>query len=123
MHGQDVLIVDDDKDFVEVMGLKLRKSGFNVKMAYDGKRGYEIATRDKPDLIILDIRMPVKDGISTVEDLLQTASTMFIPVIVVTAFDDKMKKKRAEQLGAVAYLTKPLDEKKFIRVVHNILGG
>jgi CheY-like chemotaxis protein len=122
MHGQDILIIDDDTDLLELLCHRLRMHGYNVRTAADGSEGYQLAEKEKPDLIILDIRMPVKDGLTTEEDLLKSMGTMLIPVIVMTAFDEPEKKRRAERLGAVAYFKKPLDDSRFMEAVDSILG-
>jgi len=122
MHGQTILVVDDDRDFLDTLGMRLTGSGYKVLTAVDGNQGMEIARKIKPDLIILDIMMPGKDGLATERDLVGITDTMLIPVIVVTAHADKKKKRRAAELGAVAFLTKPFDDDVLLNLIRSNIG-
>lgn len=122
MSGQKILLIDDDKDLVDILSRKLDRLGYDVSYAVDGIQGSILAHRLSPDLIILDILLPAKDGLGIMEDLERSVDTMLIPVIVLTAVDLPEKKKKAEEYGAIAYITKPFDEEDLLRRVKDILG-
>lgn len=84
-----ILIIDDDPDFVEVTRTVLESKPYEVIVAYDGDGGLQMAREDNPDLIILDIIMPGKDGFSVAEQLKKDAELSKIPVLVLTSFAEK----------------------------------
>jgi len=108
-----ILIVDDDAQLVDLFHAKLMSSGFAVQEAYNGKEGYELAKKEKPDLILLDLRMPVMDGVETLAKLKEDASTKDIKVIILSAFNDwsaiKMDPKTAKAIGAKDFIEKGID--------------
>jgi DNA-binding response OmpR family regulator len=122
MRGETILLVDDDNDLRQLLSMRLRLEGYRVHEASDGSAGAEAAMKVKPDLVIMDVVMPGKNGIETAEELLSSTDTLLIPVIVMTAFDDKSKRDSAKNCGAVAYLTKPINEDKLFGVIHSVLG-
>ena len=104
-----VLIIDDSPDAVAVARVRLKKDGLDVCVAPDGPTGLEMATAEKPDLILLDIAMPGMDGFEVCHHLKADPSLSVIPVIFLTAMDDTEQKVRGLELGAVDYVTKPFD--------------
>lgn len=102
-----VLIVDDTPTNVLILKKTLLNSGYNVMSAENGIIGREIALREKPDLILLDIMMPEEDGFETLTKLKNTPETASIPVIFLTALSDVDSKVKGFELGAVDYITKP----------------
>jgi len=84
-----ILIIDDDPDFVEVTRTVLESKPYEVIVAYDGDGGLQMAREDNPDLIILDIIMPGKDGFSVAEQLKKDAELSKIPILVLTSFAEK----------------------------------
>lgn len=81
-----ILLVDDDEDFVEATKLVLESKPYEVIVAQDGDEGLAKARKEKPDLIILDVIMPVKDGFSAAEQLKKDTELQKIPVIMLTSF-------------------------------------
>jgi len=122
MAGRSILLVDDDTDFLDMLEVRLSRNGYKVLRAIDGIQGTEIAKKAKPDLIIMDILMPGKDGIQMGADLLSSFDTMLIPVVVVTALDDAETKAKARKLGAAAFFTKPFDENKLMSTIKRLIG-
>src|SRR5262245_40203275 len=114
MGGEDsekhtVLVVDDDPENIELLSSCLRPS-YRVKAALDGARALRIAGGDpKPDLILLDVEMPRMSGYEVCEQLKRHPSTAVIPVMFVTGKDDAEDEQRGLELGAVDYLTKPIN--------------
>jgi len=103
-----ILLVDDAPEVLRIFGGKLTEAGFEVLYAKDGNEGREIARRIKFDLILLDIRMPVMDGMDTLKRLKSEEITKNIPVIMLTSGDLSREAETAliNDLGAAAYIQK-----------------
>lgn len=107
MQKKKILVVDDEPGFVEMLKSKLELDDYEVLTAFDGEEGLEKAKTEKPDLIILDILMPRKDGWTFVREMKTYDSIKNIPVIVLTAkeqFEDEFKLE-----GITDYLVKPFE--------------
>ncbi len=116
-----VLIVDDVAENLEVLGSKLQAASVNVLAAQSGERALKIAEAKRPDLILLDVQMPVMDGYTVKERLQQHSSTADIPVIFLTARTDVNDIVRGFELGAADYITKPVQTPELIaRVRHHL---
>lgn len=101
-----VLITEDDKFLANAYRLKLAKEGFETKVAGDGKEALEILQTYKPDLILLDLVMPVMDGFATLEAIHKDNQLNGIPVIVASNLGQKEDIDRATSLGAKGYIVK-----------------
>jgi CheY-like chemotaxis protein len=111
-----ILVIDDDQSIVNMLATLLSQKGHSVSTAGDGKSGLAAARQDKPDLIILDLMMPVMDGFTACGILFQDPVMRLIPVIILTALNDK--RDAFELLPNVRiYMTKPFDPKTLL---HNI---
>jgi signal transduction histidine kinase/DNA-binding response OmpR family regulator len=118
-----VLVVDDEPHIREFLRYELINEGYEVIEAADGEQALELARRERPDIITLDIMMPGIDGFDTLSILNHDEQTASIPVIVITVVDDPDK---GFTLGAVDYLVKPIDCRLFvesIRRIANTIGG
>lgn len=116
-----ILIADDDKALVETIRLRLEFEGFKTLSAYEGVRVIEHARKDKPDLIILDVKMPAGSGVFVLEDLTKFEETMNIPVIILTGFGDANLREKAIGLGAKAFFEKPCDLDLLAELIRNLL--
>ena len=105
MSQKQILIIDDEKDLVEIFSEELTRLGYSTLCAYDGKEGLETALSKRPDVIVSDINMPKMDGLTMLDHLNQAGSK--IPVVFFTAFSDTIKIQRAWKLGAFDFLEKP----------------
>jgi DNA-binding NtrC family response regulator len=114
-----ILLVEDEESFRQVIGFKLRESGYEVVIAENGRRGYELFTEDHFDLIITDLAMPEMNGLDLTKRI--KAISADTPVIVITAFGDIQTAVAAIKLGAEDYLTKPLDWDEFKLVIERAL--
>ncbi len=85
-----ILLVDDDPDFVEAVKVIVESGGYDVTVAYDGKEGLEAVAEDKPDLIVLDVMMPVMNGHEACAKLKADEATKSIPIILLTAVADRV---------------------------------
>lgn len=102
-----ILVVDDDAAIRNVVSMLLARAGYNVILAEYGQIGYRKAQSDKPDLILLDLMMPVIDGFEVLRRLKENPSTSHIPVIILTAKIDAASERECMHLGAVDYIKKP----------------
>jgi len=109
MAKKKVLIVDDEKDFVEMLSDRLQAKGYEIIKAFDGAEGLEKARASKPDLIILDIIMPKMDGFDVCRKLKIDKEYKKIPVIMLTAKFQHSDINFADEMGADTYITKPLE--------------
>ena len=105
-----ILVVDDEPEVLLVLEVVLQKAGHDVLSAQDGAEAEALARRDSPDLIMLDLMMPGRDGFDVLASLKQDETTRSIPVIMVTARDQPMDIQRARQQGAIDYISKPWSE-------------
>ncbi|MEI7590498.1 MAG: response regulator transcription factor [Deltaproteobacteria bacterium] len=115
-----ILIVDDEKDIVELISYNLIKEGFSVVTAFDGNTAVEVALKDKPDLLILDLMLPGIDGLEVCRQLKQNPFTEKIPVIMLTAKIDTVDKIVGLELGADDYITKPFNVRELVARVRAI---
>lgn len=104
-----ILVVDDEKNIVQLSRLYLRNEGYRVEEAYDGKQALEKARAVNPDLIILDLMMPEMDGLSVCRELRKTSN---VPIIFLTARDDDVDKIVGLEVGADDYVTKPFNPRE-----------
>jgi len=99
-----ILVVDDEKNIVDIIAFNLRKEGFEVICACDGKQGLDLAVAENPELILLDIMMPKMDGFEVCKKIREKSQT---PIIMLTARAEEVDKVLGLELGADDYVTKP----------------
>lgn len=116
-----VLVVDDLREMRLLVAHSLQKRGYRILEAENGKIGFEMAARHKPDLIVSDWMMPVMSGTDLVNELKSTAGLCAIPVILLTAKSDRKSKEQAVSLGADGFLTKPFDQNELVSTVRNLM--
>src|SRR4030042_1561344 len=104
-----ILLVDDEADIVSTIEFRLKSCEFDVTTAGNGKEALEKATKEKPDLILLDINMPVMDGHEMLGRLRSRPDLKDTPVIMLTAYSDRRDVSKAADLGISDYVTKPFD--------------
>lgn len=107
-----VLLIEDDVQIQELVRVNLEKEGFKVITALDGEQGLVLARREKPDLIILDLTLPVLDGYDVCKILRAQNDTTAIPIIILSARDDVADKVIGLELGADDYMTKPFSHRE-----------
>ena len=113
-----ILFVDDSKLIAHVAKTMLTKQGHEVALAQDGKAGLEAAKSGQPDIILLDLIMPVMDGYEVCQHLKADEATQEIPIIMVTSKAETSDKVKGLQMGALDYVTKPFDEAELIARVN-----
>jgi DNA-binding response OmpR family regulator len=118
-----ILVVDDEADFVKMLQARLQIEGYEVLVAEDGIKGIQIARKEKPDLVILDIMMPGMDGHTVCDTLKKSTLTWSIPVIYLTAKTGQVDELLAMEKGARYYLTKPYNPAMLLEMVKSALAA
>ena len=121
MAKETILVVEDEKNIVELVKYNLEQEGFRVTTALKGNLGLEEARKGKADLIILDLMLPEIDGIEICKILKQNYKTAFIPIIMLTAKSQETDKVLGLELGADDYLTKPFSPRELVARVKAVL--
>ena len=121
MRPQTVLVIDDERDLIELVRYNLEKSGFDVIGATKSEAGLEIARLNSPDVVVLDIMMPGQDGLEVCHQLRADARTARIPVIMLTAKAAEIDRVLGLELGADDYITKPFSPRELVLRVKNLL--
>lgn len=117
-----ILIVEDNPKNRLLLTDILKYHGYEVIEVKDGKTGLAMAGENKPDLILLDMQMPVMDGFSFVEEIKKMPDLKDIKIIVITSFAMKGDRERILQLGADEYISKPIDTRRLPQIVKKFIG-
>jgi len=115
-----VLVVDDDEVIRQLIAVNLTLEGFDVATAVDGQDCLDKVIAIKPDVITLDVMMPRLDGWATAVQLREDPLTRDIKVVLITARAQEDDRRRGQQIGVDAYLTKPFDPGEMIRIVREL---
>jgi len=121
-----VLLVDDDVDFVEATKIVLESKAYDVIVAYEGNAGLQKAKEEKPDLIILDVIMPVKDGFTAAEEFKKDSELSKIPIVMLTSFssvggETSIPASRGLTLDTEDYIDKPISPDELLQKVEKHL--
>ena len=117
-----ILIVDDEKDLVDILKARLEIEGYEILAAYDGQEGLEKAQEEKPDLILLDVMMPKMNGYQVCRLLKYDEEFQNIPVIIITARGQEQDKMTGDEVGADEYITKPFENGVLFAKIKELLG-
>lgn len=117
-----ILVIDDTRAVQQFAENFLKRLKIGVYLASDGYEGLQIALSSKPDLILLDLMMPRLDGFKTLQVIKSNQITKEIPVIVMTAYSDRINVVSAGKLGATAVITKPLTEEIILQKLRQVFG-
>jgi len=118
MEGR-IMVVDDEEALVRLISYNLAKEGFNIITAEDGNEAWEKIKTEKPDLIVLDLMLPGKDGLEICRDMRR--DNIDTPIIMLTARDEEIDKVLGLELGADDYMTKPFSVRELIARVKAVL--
>ena len=113
-----ILVIEDDTNIAELLRLYLEKEGYEVSNAYDGGKGLSEFERFKPDLVLLDIMLPVMDGWAVCNEIRLTSKT---PIIMLTAKGETFDKVSGLEMGADDYIVKPFEMKELLARVKAVL--
>lgn len=120
--GKTVLLVEDNADNQEIYRIILTHHGFSVLQAWDGERGVSMAREHCPDLILMDLTMPVVDGLQATRMLKADPVTSAIPIVALTAHSEEEDRTAAQAAGCVSFLSKPVEPRQVAGEVRRVLG-
>jgi CheY-like chemotaxis protein len=120
-NQQTILVAEDQNDNLVLVSLWLQDLGYRVLTAVNGEDAVEITKIARPDLILMDIGMPLMDGLEATRYIRQTPEISNLPIIFLTAFDNKEFRQRAGDAGGDGYLTKPFDFDRLSKLILNLL--
>ena len=117
-----VLIVEDEESLARMIGWQLESAGYEVRTEVRGKDGLAYAAEHRPDLVILDLRLPDLHGYDVCRELRKLYNPWAVPILMLTAMDKPIDQLRGFAYGADAYLTKPYEENELLKTVTLLLG-
>jgi len=117
-----ILVVDDEMHLAKILQFTLRHAGYDVHLAYDGKEALEKVSQLQPDLVILDLMLPLVDGYKVCNTIKQKDGTSHIPVIILTA-RDLSTLELEEPILADRFMQKPFNTEKLIETIEDLLNG
>ena len=120
-EGQTILLVDDDTDILEFLSYNLRKEGYRVLTADNGKQAVEIALQEKPQLILLDVMMPGMDGVETCNQLRENSELQQVIIAFLTARNEDYSQIAGFEVGADDYISKPIKPRVLISRIKALL--
>lgn len=116
--AEKILVVDDEEPIADILEFNLKKEDYQVEVAYDGEEALTKAYEEEPDLIILDIMLPEKDGFTICRELRQDSN---VPILMLTAKEEEVDKVLGLELGADDYVTKPFSPREVLARVKALL--
>jgi len=116
-----VLVVDDDPEIVSMLSTRLAARGYKVSTASDGHKALEIAKREHPDVMLLDVMMPGKSGWEVARALKQDAATQGIKIVMVTAIGEQVNEITSPLYGADAHIDKPFEFERLEKVIAGLV--
>ncbi len=119
---KNVLIIDDSLTETRIFKALLEKKGFQVSVACNGQEGIDVAKATQPDLILMDVVMPLLNGFQATRELTGNPSTAHIPIIVCSSKSAKTDRLWALRQGAKEYLVKPVNVQKLFEVINRLLA-
>ena len=120
-QGASILVVDDDPEIVAMLTTRLKHRGYKVITASDGHRALELARREKPDLVLLDVMMPGKSGWEVARALKQDPVTQAIKIVMVTAIGEQVNEITSPLYGADAHIDKPFEFERLEKVIGGLI--
>lgn len=116
-----ILIVEDEPDIADLVAFNLQRAGYETLQAHDGIKGVDLALKEGPDLVLLDLMLPGRDGFAVFKELRRDPRTANTPVIMLTAKAQTADRIRGLEAGADDYLTKPFSPKELLLRVKSVL--
>ena len=123
MAGETILIVEDSALNRKLVETVLRPYGYRLLIAVDGEEAIEVATSEKPDLILMDIQLPKISGYQATQALKAQPETAHIPIVALTAHAMDGERERAEAVGCDGFITKPINTRVFPDQIRQYLGS
>ncbi len=120
-YGKTILVIEDSKPLNKILCYDLSLAGFDMLSAFDGKEGYETAIEKKPDLIILDVNLPVMNGFEVCWKIKSHPNIKNIPIIMLTGRTSEKDMEEARDTAADYYMMKPYKQEKLLKKVKELL--
>jgi two-component system cell cycle response regulator DivK len=117
-----ILLVEDNEMNWDMLSRRLRRRGYEVVVATDGKKGVELASSETPDLILMDMSLPVLDGWEATQQIKQTSGIQSIPIIALTSHAMKGDREKALSVGCDDYDVKPIDFPRLLEKIQQLLN-
>lgn len=117
-----ILIVDDETQIVRLLKMRLEANNYEIVTAFDGNQCTQVANSEIPDMILLDIKMPMGGGITAFNTLRNNEKTKNIPVIFLTAYPSESVKNQVFEMGAEGFIAKPFNSTELIIKIQTIIG-
>jgi len=117
-----ILIIEDEREISLILKLRLEASGYEVIQAFDGEEGYEKATTQGPDLVLLDLILPKRGGLQVLDDLKSDPKHKEMPVILITGLAQELDEVRDGAQRADGYFLKPFDSVELLAAIADCLG-
>jgi CheY-like chemotaxis protein len=119
---QTVLVVDDDRDAQEILTRTLQSAGYRVVAVGSGAKGLEVVARERVDVILLDVMMPGMTGWEVARRLKEDGATAGIPLVFLSARTQEEDRRKGEELGVAAYVSKPFDPVELVDTIRRLTG-
>jgi CheY-like chemotaxis protein len=116
-----ILIADDFEDYRTPLRMMLKLAGFEVLEAENGQQAVEMTRREKPDLALIDVTLPVIDGLQVTRQILSEAEFRFLPIIIVSGHDSEEVGQQAAAAGAAAYISKRIEFEELKKLIGDCL--
>jgi len=116
-----ILIVEDNEMNRDMLSRRLRRKGYEIEVAVDGQQGVEMATASLPDIVLMDMSLPVKDGWAATKELKRNEATAGLKIIALTAHAMEGDRQKAMKAGCDDYDTKPIDLKRLLEKIEAFL--
>ena len=117
-----ILIIDDEPSIVRLLAMRLKANGYETFVANDGLQGLKMARDVKPDLILLDLKMPAGGGVHAFENLKASVNTSTIPIIIITALPGEEVKILTMEMGADGFSPKPFKSVELLKKIEELIG-
>lgn len=117
-----ILVVEDSNDTRNVLNFSLTKNGYKVLTAVNGEEAISVALRERPDLILMDLNMPLMDGLAATKQMREHEELREVPILAVTAYDTYGMKEAAKEAGCDGYIKKPIDFDRLDTILGRVLS-
>lgn len=118
-----ILVVDDDPNNQRMLSYTLRKAGYQVRVASNGQLGLEFLRQEHADMVIIDLAMPVMDGLTFLREIRADSALHNLPVVILTASGDDEEGAIAQQAGANGFITKPASSRAILEIVEKLVSS
>lgn len=118
-----VLVIEDNSDNLKIVTYALQRAGYEVLAAETGEEGFEIALRERPFFVLMDINLPGMDGIETTKRIRESEIDGSVPIIAITSYAMTGDRERILAAGCNGYIEKPIDPISIIQQIHEIIGA